>query len=211
MGYGKDDIRLYSGSALIAGLLCNLLTNPLWMVRTRMQVEIFRNDTKGHFEQKYSHGMRSLYINMKDIADKEGFLSLYRGLPASCIGLLHPLVFFPIYEKQKIYYKKHFEPDADKLSTTFILASSVTSKFIASAVSYPHEVLRARKYYEIHDKNGNKENLGLVKLSRKIVQTEGPTALYSGFLANLSRVLPNTFLMFALYEHLCHLSGLNQD
>jgi len=50
MGYGKDDVRLYSGSALIAGLLCNLLTNPLWMVRTRMQVEIFRNDSKGHFE-----------------------------------------------------------------------------------------------------------------------------------------------------------------
>jgi len=148
---------------------------------------------------------------MKDIADKEGFLSLYKGVPASCVGLLHPLVFFPIYEKQKIYYKKHFEPDNEKLSTVFILASSVTSKFIASAVSYPHEVLRARKYFEIKEKTCTKESEGLIRMSRRIVQTEGPTALYAGFLANLSRVLPNTFLMFALYEHLCHLSGLNQD
>jgi len=95
--------------------------------------------------------MRSLYINMRDIANKEGFLALYKGVPASCFGLLHPLVFFPIYEKQKIYYKKNFEPDAEKLSTIYILASSVTSKFIASAISYPHEVLRARKYYEIKE------------------------------------------------------------
>lgn len=89
---------------------------------------------------------------MREIVKHEGFLSLYKGVPASCFGLLHPLVFFPVYEKQKIYYKNKYEKDNDKLSTIYILASSTTSKFIASAVSYPHEVLRARKYYEIKEK-----------------------------------------------------------
>ena len=168
-GWKNDEVRLYSASAGIAGLMCNLFTNPFWLVRTRMQVEIFRNDTKGHFEQKYSHGVKSLYINMREIVNKEGFLSLYKGVPASCIGLLHPLFFFPIYEKQKIFYKNKFEPDSDKLSTIFILASSTTSKFIASAVSYPHEVLRARKYYEIKEISCNKKSEGLIALTRRII------------------------------------------
>ena len=106
---------------------------------------------------------------MHEIVKREGFLSLYKGVPASCFGLLHPLVFFPIYEKQKIYYKTNFEPDTDKLSTIFILTSSVTSKFIASAVSYPHEVLRARKYYEVKEKSCSKNSEGIISLCRRII------------------------------------------
>jgi solute carrier family 25 folate transporter 32 len=39
----EGDISLYSGSAAIAGIICNIVTNPLWMIRTRMQSEIFHN------------------------------------------------------------------------------------------------------------------------------------------------------------------------
>jgi hypothetical protein len=39
----EGDISLYSGSAAIAGIICNIITNPLWMIRTRMQAEIFHN------------------------------------------------------------------------------------------------------------------------------------------------------------------------
>ena len=39
----KDgDVLFYSLSAGGAGTICNVLTNPLWMVRTRMQTEIFK-------------------------------------------------------------------------------------------------------------------------------------------------------------------------
>ena len=83
---------------------------------------------------------------------------LYKGLPASFLGILHPLVFFPIYEKQKLYYKQKYQPNETKLSTKYIMISSIISKFIASAVSYPHEVLRARIYFEVNDKKQGKQN-----------------------------------------------------
>lgn len=87
---------------------------------------------------------------MQDIIKTEGFRALWKGVPATFLGILHPLIFFPIYEKSKIYFKKTHEPNEDKLSSKYIMGCSIFSKIIASAVSYPHEVLRARIYYHIN-------------------------------------------------------------
>ena len=35
-GFTKDDTSLYALSSGMAGTTCNIITNPLWMVRTRM-------------------------------------------------------------------------------------------------------------------------------------------------------------------------------
>jgi hypothetical protein len=35
---------------------------------------------------------------MRNIYCKEGFNSLFKGVSASIIGVVHPLVFFPLYE-----------------------------------------------------------------------------------------------------------------
>jgi hypothetical protein len=35
---------------------------------------------------------------MKNIYCKEGFGALFKGVSASIVGVVHPLVFFPLYE-----------------------------------------------------------------------------------------------------------------
>jgi len=63
------------------------------------------------------------------------------------IGVMHPLIYFPLYEKSKIYYKKHWDianTDPDTLSSRFVLISAISCKAITSACTYPHEVIRAR-------------------------------------------------------------------
>ena len=42
-GWQEGNNKLYSISAGIAGITCNIITNPFWVVRTRMQAEIFRS------------------------------------------------------------------------------------------------------------------------------------------------------------------------
>lgn len=42
----------------------------------------------------------------------------------------------------------HEQPGAKKLSSKYIIISSIISKITASLVSYPHEVLRSRLQYE---------------------------------------------------------------
>ena len=100
---------MYSISVLAAGSVVRVVSNPLVVVRTRMQAEIFNNTSDLHFKKKYGDGFVSIYKTMNDIVKKEGFSSLYKGFSASMIGLSNPLIFFPTYESLKIYFKKNFE------------------------------------------------------------------------------------------------------
>lgn len=112
-----------------------------------MQAEIFCSKSNAHFDKKYSHGFMSMFLNIRRIARNEGFLALYNGFSASMFGVLHPLLFFPMYEKLKIYFMKNFET-REKLSIKYILLATIISKVGSSAVSYPHEVLRSRLMYQ---------------------------------------------------------------
>ena len=74
---------------------------------------------------------------------------MYKGIWASMIGIIHPLVFFPMYEMMKIHMLENYEaPGAEKLSAKYVALSTIVCKATASAASYPHEVLRARIYYD---------------------------------------------------------------
>ena len=71
-------------------------------------------------------------------------LALYQGLSASMFGLIHPLIYFPLYEKAKIYLKDNWDSESEHLRSRYVLVSACTSKAVASAITYPHEVIRAR-------------------------------------------------------------------
>lgn len=76
-------------SAISAGAIGDIVTNPLWVARTRMQTYIFHGS--GHpVTNITTFGMiRSIYKN-------EGLGAFYRGLGASFLGLSHVAVQFPI-------------------------------------------------------------------------------------------------------------------
>ena len=143
----ENEVKLYSSSAAVAGTLCNFITNPLWVVRTRMQSEIFDNGCHEHFKQKYNHGVLSIYKNIYTLAKTEGVRALYKGFSATMMGILHPIIFFPAYEKLKIYFKKNYDTDSQNLSAKYIVVSSILAKVFSSVFSYPHEVLRSRLQY----------------------------------------------------------------
>ena len=79
---------------------------------------------------------------MKMVVKEEGFRALYQGLSASMIGVLHPMIYFPLYEKSKQYFKQNYHQNqSEQLSHKYVMVSAVMSKLIASAFTYPHEVI----------------------------------------------------------------------
>lgn len=76
-------------SAITAGAISDLITNPFWVTRTRIQTLSL------HKERHLSSNINSLQM-MKTIYQQEGIRAFYRGLSASFLGLSHVAIQFPL-------------------------------------------------------------------------------------------------------------------
>ena len=116
------------------------------------------------------------------------------------IGVLHPLIYFPLYEKSKIYFLHNWQQKGDQLESRYVFVSAITCKAFTSLITYPHEVVRARQQdtrgYE-HGKNHGKHTLRYVIRS---IMAEGPHVFYAGWFTNLMRITPHYAITFVLYE-----------
>ena len=145
---------------------------------------------------------------IRDITKKEGFLALYKGLSACCLGLIHPIIYFPLYENLKWRCKKY----KGKIKSTDIFVISCISKITSAFLTYPHVLLRSqyfccysllKNYFLIRMQN-NREKMGnnnLFDLIRKIHKEEGLRGFYFGMKIDLIRVLPSNAITFIVYEY----------
>jgi len=198
LGAEKEDFKVVFASWGISGFVSNMITNPMWLIRTRMQGEIFKSQGKPNYQRKY----RSIAGSIYRVYSKEGFLALYTGLTASLINISHVLVYFPVYEKTKLFFRVNFESDRETLSAKYVSLSVLISKWLASTVSYPIELIRARQQDSIVSEGRDSKFLGVLK---RTYANEGAMAFYSGFSLNLMRILPQNIIIFMLYEKLSDL------
>jgi solute carrier family 25 protein 33/36 len=190
------------GNALVAGfsagIVGNTLTNPIWMVRTRMQLLI--DHTAG---QKQYAGYRDA---ISTIFREEGMGGFYKGITASYWGCAEGALQFLVYEqiKTRLLEKQNQERSEIGLSSTQELPkatyfwAAAISKALAAVATYPHEVARTRLREQarsgIFKYQGMWQTLGLM------AKEEGTRSLYSGMGVHLMKVVPNSALMFLTYE-----------
>ncbi|EKC98858.1 pyruvate transporter [Trichosporon asahii var. asahii CBS 8904] len=120
-------------SAMLAGASGTILTNPLWVVKTRFMAQAILPPDAPKYRSTFD-GFRTIFRN-------EGLAAFYKGLIPSLFGISHVAVQFTLYEKAKAW-AAHGSPDP--LTPSAILLCSALSKMIASLATYPHEVLRTR-------------------------------------------------------------------
>ncbi|KAK3307915.1 mitochondrial carrier domain-containing protein [Chaetomium strumarium] len=150
-------------SSIIAGASSTVVTNPIWVIKTRLMSQSTSHDrTKLSLFPKGSNTPTSRptlhqpwhYKSTWDAARKmyttEGLLSFYSGLTPALLGLSHVAVQFPAYEYLKVKFTGRpmgAAPAAgqdDKAHWFGILSASIMSKILASSATYPHEVIRTR-------------------------------------------------------------------
>ncbi|KAK4234493.1 mitochondrial carrier domain-containing protein [Achaetomium macrosporum] len=150
-------------SSIIAGASSTIVTNPIWVIKTRLMSQSTSHDrTKLSLFPKGSNTPTSRptlhqpwhYKSTWDAARKmyttEGLLSFYSGLTPALLGLSHVAVQFPAYEFLKVKFTGRpmgAAPVAgqdDKAHWFGILSASILSKILASSATYPHEVIRTR-------------------------------------------------------------------
>ena len=190
-------------AATISGGTADVVTNPFWVVRTRIQTLILHPETKESLRHQQRPSVTpSTWQMFRLIYKEEGPRAFYKGLTASLLGLPHVAIQFPLYEYLKGALREARcsgeEGECSDSLGDFILAS-ITAKLLASSVTYPHEVLRVRM------QDNRQRHMGLYDVTRRIVREEGLRALYAGFRVNMIRLIPSTTSTFVTYEYVTKL------
>jgi solute carrier family 25 protein 33/36 len=131
-------------SGFMAGVASNTLTNPIWMVKTRMQ--LLADHTAG--QVAYNSYGETINAIMKE----EGIGGFYKGLSASYWGCTEGAIQFLLYERVKSRLlditneqrEKDGLPPTKQLPKKTYFFSAAFAKGIASMLTYPHEVARTR-------------------------------------------------------------------
>ncbi|KAK6296126.1 hypothetical protein J4Q44_G00338390 [Coregonus suidteri] len=191
--FEPDSTQVHMVSAGLAGFTAITATNPIWLIKTRMQLD---SRNRGEKPMNAFECLRRVY-------QTEGLRGFYRGMSASYAGISETVIHFVIYEsiKRRLLEAKaaqHMdeEGESSKDASDFVgmMLAAATSKTCATSIAYPHEVIRTRLREE-----GTKYRSFFQTLTT-VPKEEGYRALYRGLTTHLVRQIPNTAIMMCTYE-----------
>ncbi|KAF2967106.1 hypothetical protein GQX73_g6481 [Xylaria multiplex] len=211
----RNQFAINFWSSIIAGASSTIVTNPIWVIKTRLM-----SQSSSGYNREMSVFPRSgntptsrpaisspwHYHSTIDAARKmyssEGILSFYSGLTPALLGLTHVAVQFPAYE----FLRKKFTgrgmgemTDSSQQSHWFgVLSASILSKIMASSATYPHEVIRTRLQTQRRPTPGVEylQGLGISEpssgnhsQSTKSIKNNGPEPKYRGVAMTFRTIL----------------------
>ncbi|VDM33948.1 unnamed protein product [Hydatigera taeniaeformis] len=169
------------------GLVVLWLTNPIWVVKTRMCLQ---------YETLGASYRLTTWSTLMEVWRVEGIRGLYRGIVPGMVGVSSGAVQFLFYEELRNFYNLsyHQRPIDTHLKTSEYVLMGIVAKAMAIALTYPHQVARTR-LQEQHRNYGS-----LTNLLKTIWKYEGLRGFYKGLLPNILRTAPSGGLMFVVYE-----------
>ncbi|KAL2268667.1 hypothetical protein VTJ83DRAFT_3513 [Remersonia thermophila] len=193
-------------ASLGAGALTQLLTNPVWVLKTRMLAS--------------DRGARGAYPGLLAGAARlwrdEGPRGFYRGLAVGMLAVSHGAVQFAVYDPLRraclAGQARAASPRAARprpgqgqgqgqgqgLSNEATLLLSTASKLVAGVATYPLQVLRSRLQH--HDADAQ-FGTGPRDVVARLWREEGLRGFYRGLVPHVVRVLPSTWVTFLVYEN----------
>ncbi|KAL6645837.1 hypothetical protein ACP70R_017445 [Stipagrostis hirtigluma subsp. patula] len=203
--------------AALAGCVNVLLTNPIWVVVTRMQThrkaskqqsppgltcavdEAHQAATTENAPYKTTDAVQELY-------KEAGVLGFWKGVVPSLIMVSNPAIQFMLYETLLKKLKKRRASNlkgAAGLTALEIFLLGAVAKLGATVVTYPLLVVKARLHAkQMIDDDKRHRYKGTFDAITKILQYEGLTGMYKGMGTKIVQSVFASALLFMIKEEL---------
>ena len=178
-----------------AGAGASFLANPTDLIKIRMQVDGMAGNSAGGPRYK------GLFDAFRTIIREEGVLGLWKGVGPTC-GRATVLAAAELASYDEV---KQQILDAGWMREGMPLhfATSTVAGFIATAAASPFDVAKSRVMGQPVGPDGKGQLYsGMFDCLGKTVKSEGPMALWKGFIPNFGRVGPHVIINFVVMEQL---------
>ncbi|KAH8884246.1 mitochondrial carrier [Thozetella sp. PMI_491] len=208
---GQEAAWVHLSAGAVAGIVTSTATNPIWMVKTRLQLD--KNvaaQSGGVTKRQYKNSLDCI----RQIIRNEGIRGLYKGMSASYLGVTESTLQWTLYEQMKSALARREQrvlaSGREKnlwdhtVAWTGTVGAAGGAKLVAAILTYPHEVARTR-LRQAPMADGRPKYTGLVQCFKLVFKEEGMLGLYGGMTPHLLRTVPSAAIMFGMYEGILRL------
>jgi solute carrier family 25 (peroxisomal adenine nucleotide transporter), member 17 len=169
---GRASKKLNTVESMIAGAIAGsatvLLTNPIWVVNTRMTTRT-QNNEADNVGKKAPTTVSTLLSLLRE----EGPQALFAGVVPALVLVINPILQYTIFEQLKnILEKKR------RITPTVAFLLGALGKLFATSITYPYITVKSQMH--VAGRDGGKENM--LTAMRRIIREEGYAGLYKGMI-----------------------------
>ena len=187
---------------LIAGSATVLITNPIWVINTRMTARSSLEDlpSPSTHSQKPARKPSTISTLIK-LLKEEGPTSLFAGVLPALILVINPILQYTIFERLKDILTLRRRSNTITPRDAFVLGA--IGKLLATSITYPYITLKSRMHVaSATDKNGENKAQGVIKSLRRVVREEGVSGLYNGIGPKVTQSVLTAAFLFAFKDAL---------
>ncbi|PKY03973.1 mitochondrial carrier [Aspergillus campestris IBT 28561] len=188
---GRASKKLTTVESMIAGAIAGsatvLLTNPIWVINTRMTAR--KAEPEGQTAEKKQR--TSTISTLMELLQKEGPKALFAGVLPALVLVINPILQYTIFEQLKnmVERRRRMTP-----KDAFYLGA--LGKILATSITYPYITIKSRAH--VASRDGPKESLnGSLK---RIIKEEGYVGLYKGIGPKVTQSAITAAFLFAFKD-----------
>ncbi|KAF9238576.1 hypothetical protein DTO013E5_9838 [Penicillium roqueforti] len=189
---GRASKKLTTVESMIAGAIAGsatvLITNPIWVINTRMTARKSEAEATLPGAKKTK---ASTFSTLIDLLRQEGPKALFAGVLPALILVINPILQYTIFEQLKniVERRRRMTP-----KDAFYLGA--LGKILATSLTYPYITIKSRAH--VASRDGPKESLnGSLK---RIIQEEGWKGLYKGIGPKVTQSAITAAFLFAFKD-----------
>jgi len=167
--------------ACVAGCLNVLITNPLWVVNSRLRMAGVNEDSVSY---------RGQLDGLVRIFKEEGIPALWNGTKASLMLVSNPALKFTAYE---FFKRRLIGVGSGQLTAKRAFAIGALATAVATIITYPLQMVQAKS-------RNSKEQLALSEFAVQILRKNGIAGFFHGLDSKLLQAMLASGFMFLAYE-----------